>query len=95
MTTHGQLEVADVVQHYGAAYLERYAHVTSMAQRRVLQAVSQCRTAALGGHHTPCESCGYEVMQYNSCRHRNCPQCQGQAQAAWLEGQQRPLLDVP
>lgn len=95
MTTPGQLEVADVVRHYGATYLERYAHVTSIAQRRVLQAVSQCRTAALGGHHAQCDDCGYEVIQYNSCRHRNCPKCQGQAQAAWLEGQRRDLLDVP
>ena len=93
--THGQLEVADVVQHYGAAYLERYAQVTSTAQHRVLQAISQCRTAALGGHHAQCESCGYESIQYNSCRHRNCPKCQGQAQSAWLERQQRDLLDVP
>lgn len=93
--TQGQLEVADVVRQYGSAYLERYAHVTSTAQRHVLQAVAQCRTATLGGHHTQCDKCGYEEFQYNSCRHRNCPKCQGQAQLAWLEGHQRDLLEVP
>jgi hypothetical protein len=44
------LEVADIVRHYGDAYLARYGAVTSTAQYRVLQAVAQCRTAMLGGH---------------------------------------------
>src|SRR5437773_4304711 len=46
--TRPHLEVADIVQQYGAAYLARYGAVTSTAQRRVLQAVAQCRTAVLG-----------------------------------------------
>ena len=45
--TRPLLEVADVVRQYGAAYLTRYGAVTSTAQRRVLQAIAQCRTVAL------------------------------------------------
>lgn len=89
------LEVADIVRHYGDAYLARYGAVTSTAQYRVLQAVAQCRTAVLGGHKSQCDRCGHEKISYNSCRNRHCPKCQGSAQAAWLAARERELLEVP
>ncbi len=58
-------EVADVIRDYGAAYLRRYR--PSKEQYRVLNAVAQCRTAALGGHLKRCERCQHEVPVYNSC----------------------------
>jgi hypothetical protein len=48
---HLPMEIVDVVYQYGADYLTRYGAVTSPAQRRVLQAVAQCRTVPLGGHN--------------------------------------------
>jgi len=93
--TRPQLEVADIVQQYGAAYLARYGAVTSTAQRRVLHAVAQCRTAVLGGHKAQCDHCGHEEISYNSCRNRHCPKCQGRAQATWLAARERELLEVP
>jgi len=93
--TRPPLEVADVVRLYAAEYLARYGAVTSTAQRQVLQAVAQCRTAALGGHKSRCDHCGHEELSYNSCRNRHCPKCQGRAQAAWLAARERELLDVP
>jgi hypothetical protein len=93
--TRPLLEVADVIRQYGAGYLARYGAVTSTAQRRVLQAVAQCRTAVLGGHKAQCDHCGHEEISYNSCRNRHCPKCQGSAQRAWLAARERELLDVP
>jgi hypothetical protein len=93
--TRAALEVADIVRQYGDAYLARYGAVTSTAQRRVLQAVAQCRTARLGGHKAQCDHCGHEEISYNACRDRHCPKCQGSAQAAWLAARERELLDVP
>jgi putative transposase/transposase-like zinc-binding protein len=93
--TRPPLEVADIVQQYSAAYLAHYGAVTSTAQRRMLQAIGQCRTAALGGHARQCDHCGHEEISYNSCRNRHCPKCQGSAQAAWLAARERELLDAP
>ena len=93
--TRPLVEVADVARQYGADYLARYGAVTSTAQRRVLQAVAQCRTAVLGGHKARCDHCGHEEMSYNSCRNRHCPKCQGCAQAAWLAAREREVLEVP
>lgn len=61
--TRPHLEVADVVRQYGADYLARYGAVTSTAQRRVLQAVAQCRTAGLGGHKAQCDHCGHREQE--------------------------------
>jgi len=93
--TRPLVEVADIVRQYGNAYLARYGAVTSTAQRRVLQAIAQCRTVALGGHKTQCDSCGHEDISYNSCRNRHCPKCQGHAQATWLAAREQELLEVP
>jgi transposase-like zinc-binding protein len=65
--TRPPLEMADIVRHYGDAYLARYGALTSTAQYRVLQAVAQCRTAILGGHKAQCDRCGHEEISYNSC----------------------------
>jgi len=89
------VEVADVARQYGVDYLARYGAVTATAQRRVLQAVAQCRTAVLGGHKAQCDHCGHEEISSNSCRNRHCPKCQGHAQAAWLAARERELLEVP
>jgi hypothetical protein len=89
------LEVADIIHQYGHAYLARYGRVTSGAQLRVLQALGQRRTEALGGHKRLCDHCGHADIQYNSCGNRHCPTCQGRAQAAWLAARERELLPTP
>jgi hypothetical protein len=67
----------------------------SKDQRRVLQHLRACRTAALGGHVDECDACGHRVISYNSCRDRHCPKCQASATAEWLEQQKTTLLPVP
>jgi hypothetical protein len=89
------LAVADVVRRYGAAYLARSGATVSPEQHRALRAIAVCRTAALGGHATPCEPCGPLEITYNSCGKRHCPQCPGRAQAAWLAAREAALRDVP
>jgi hypothetical protein len=86
-------EVADIVCRYGEAF--RATHHVSHEQARVLHAIVQCRTAALGGHVEACETCGTERICYNSCRNRHCPKCQGSARAKWLKAEQALLLPVP
>ncbi len=85
-------EVADVIASDGARYLERYR--PSKEQFRVLNALTRCRTASLGGWRKRCEQCGHEVTVYRSCRNRHCPKCQGTARAAWLQAREREVLDV-
>lgn len=87
-------EVADVFREHGEAYLARAGRSLSSEQRQALEAISCCRTAALGGHKLGCSSCGHEEISYNSCRNRHCPKCQASGQADWLDREQQYLLPV-
>jgi hypothetical protein len=89
-----KLEVADVVRRYGAVYRQKHEASLSCAERRVLQAIEDCRTAALGGHVEQCDSCQHQRIAYNSCANRHCPKCQSLARAQWIEDRQSQLLPV-
>lgn len=86
------LEVADVVRACGATY--RQTHRLSVQQDRVLRAIENCRTPALGGHSAQCDRCGALQISFNSCRNRHCPKCQTLAKERWLERQCADLLDI-
>ena len=87
-----RFDIADIVRRHRPA-LEAEQRLTR-AQKRVLTDISQCRTAALGGHIDRCDACGYEHPSYNSCRNRHCPKCQALAQQAWIDARRAHMLDV-
>src|SRR5215210_1310572 len=89
------LEVADVLNAHGDAYIARHRGHLSRGQLKVMGAIRACRTVALGGHVARCGSCDHVAIAYNSCRNRHCPKCQGQTARAWLEQRQADLLPVP
>ena len=63
---------------------------------KVLQAITRCRTAALGGHIDECTRCGHRAaISYNSCRNRHCPKCQTSARERWIQARCRELLPTP
>src|SRR3954468_14910671 len=90
-----RLEVAEVIRSCRDAFLEQYGAGLTPVQRRALDDLTACRTAALGGHVLGCTECGHQEVSYNSCGNRHCPKCQGTAAARWLEAQAADLLDTP
>jgi predicted Zn-ribbon and HTH transcriptional regulator len=88
----GRPELADVFRQYGQSY--RNTHRLSASDKKVMRAISVCRTYELGGHLDRCDACGFERPAYNSCRNRHCPKCQSLAKARWLEKQTSELLPV-
>ena len=88
------LEVADIFRQVGPSYREDHVTALSSGQRRVMNAIEQCRTAALGGHVEQCDACGHQRIAFNSCRNRHCPKCQSLLRAQWLEDRRTELLPV-
>ena len=88
------LEVADIFRTHGPAWRDAQRGHLSLAQLKVMSAITQCRTAALGGHVLRCDGCGVEQISYNSCRNRHCPKCQSSAAKRWLDARQADLLPV-
>lgn len=92
-----KLEVADIFRRYAEDYRAEHEGAMSPVQRRVMQAIEACRTAALGGHLERCDNaeCGHQRIAYNSCRNRHCTKCQSLARASWIEDRKAELLDCP
>ena len=88
------LEVADIFRQCGPVFRTEHAASLSRGQRRVMSAIEQCRTAALGGHVEECDACGHQRIAYNSCRNRHCPKCQSLTRDQWLQDRQAELLPV-
>jgi hypothetical protein len=88
------LEVADIFREFGPAWRQAQRGHLSLAQLKVMSAIEQCRSAALGGHVLRCEGCGTDQIAYNSCRNRHCPKCQSGAAKRWLDARQADLLPV-
>ena len=88
------IEVADVFRAAGPAYRSAHAGHLSLHQLKIMSAIEQCRTAAMGGHVEACTDCGHWRIAYNSCRNRHCPKCQGAAARTWLAERQADLLPV-
>jgi hypothetical protein len=90
------LEVADIFRGHGAAWRQANRGHVSLGQFKVMSAIENCRTAALGGHIERCENgaCGHTAIAYNSCMNRHCPKCQGAAAREWLAAREAELLPV-
>jgi hypothetical protein len=88
------LEVADIFRIHGPAWRDAQRGHLSLAQLKVMSAIEQCRSAALGGHVLRCEGCGTDQIAYNSCRNRHCPKCQSSAAKRWLDARQANLLPL-
>ena len=86
-----EFHLADVLQRFLPAYRQHYP--LTHRQALVCQHVLDCRTAKLGSQQWRCDDCGYEQVQYCSCRDRHCPRCQGKQRQQWLTKQQRQVLD--
>jgi hypothetical protein len=87
--------VADVLRQYGEEYLERFGDKMPAEHRKVLRAITACRTGELGTVTYVCQSCGMTHTMGRSCGNRHCPTCQQDKTKAWLKNQTDRLLPCP
>jgi len=89
-----RLELADVVRTHRDQFIAFREGRVSGAERRVLDDIGACRTAARGGHVERCNECGHRRVAYNSCRDRHCPKCQESTRADWAAKREQEILPV-
>ena len=77
---------------FGEDFIEQYK--LSMEAWKVFNAIRNCGTLNLGYHITTCEDCGEKYFDFNSCRNRHCPMCQGYAREKWINNESSYLLDT-
>ena len=62
---------------------------------RVIEAIENCRTPALGGQVYHCTPCNQYRYSYHSCQNRHCPKCGNEDATRWLARQRDRLLPTP
>ena len=78
-----KIELGDIFRKYGDVFIEN--HQLCPVQHKAIEAITNCRTAQLGGHIDQCDHCGHKRPSYNSCRNRHCPKCQFVKQVQWVD----------
>lgn len=93
--TKPQFEVADIARAHGHELVQR--NKLNAQQKKVMTAITNCRTAELGGHIEKCDNhqCGKERYAYNGCRDRHCPKCNGLKREKWIAARKADALPVP
>jgi hypothetical protein len=77
--------VAEVVRRYGREYLERFGAKIPAVHKKLLRAITTCRTGELGIVLYQCACCGQTQAMGRLCGDRRCPSYQRDKAEAWLE----------
>lgn len=87
------MSLAAAMREHAPQYLRELEPSESNIQiRRVLQAIMNCRTGALGGVKWGCTKCGHTHWTGRSCGNRHCATCGSEKTQAWLDKQSGKLL---
>lgn len=67
----------------------------SDVQRKAARAILNCKTGKLGMNFSRCDDCGHISAHHNSCRNRNCPNCQAVSKEIWVDRRRSEVIDAP
>ena len=87
--------LAEVFVRHGQDYLRKHGSRVPATHRKVMKAVTACRTGELGHAIYRCDGCGTERVMNRSCGNRHCPTCQHDKADRWLDAQTAKLLPCP
>ena len=90
---HPKSEVADIFRLYGKEY--RSQNGMTKKQHAVMSTIERCRTSDYGYHVDQCDRCGHTENEFNSCRDRHCPKCQGISRRKWVRKRLQDALPIP
>ena len=78
--------IKEIFSTYGPEYISRFSHAMPREHRKVIHAVSSCRSAEHGMIVYTCRECGKSHTVFRSCGNRHCPTCQSHKARQWLAG---------
>ena len=65
------------------------------SRKKVSHAVMRCKSGALGANACQCTECGHTEFHNNSCRNRNCPNCQAVLKEIWVDKRREEVINAP
>jgi hypothetical protein len=88
------VDIGSIFRFYGDDYISKHSDKLTLQHRKVIRALSLCRTGELGSCEYECQSCHLHHMTMASCGNRHCPQCQGHKMKEWVQRQEAKRLPV-
>lgn len=88
-----QSSIQQIFQYGWATYGKTFQ--PSDIQSRTAHAILNCKSGRLGHNISICEDCGHTEMHANSCRNRNCPNCQALLKEIWIDSRKAEVIDTP
>lgn len=70
------------------------SHVSGV-QEKAAHAILNCKSGSLGCNISQCTDCGHMEFHNNSCRNRNCPNCQAVLKEIWIDKRRAEVIDSP
>lgn len=67
----------------------------SSVQAKAARSIMDCKSGRLGCNVSICDDCGYTDFHNNSCRNRNCPNCQAVLKELWIDKRKSEVIDTP
>lgn len=67
----------------------------SEVQLKAAHSIMACKSGSLGCNISQCEDCGHLQIHNNSCRNRNCPNCQAVLKEIWIDARKSEVIDTP
>ena len=67
----------------------------SDVQSSAAHAICNCKSGKLGINFSRCDDCGHIASHHNSCRNRNCPNCQAVNKEIWVDKRRSEVIDTP
>lgn len=87
--------INDISRTYAPEYIERYRESMPAEHKKVIDAISHCRTEAKGTTLYYCEHWGQLHPIHRCGGNRHCPGCQHHKAQQWLERQRERQLPGP
>ena len=86
-----------VRQVFEASYQEYSAKASDLPhiQKKAAHAILNCKSGKLGCNVSQCSECGHMEFHNNSCRNRNCPECQAVLKEVWVDARRAEVIDAP
>jgi len=84
--------IPEIFRTHSPEYIDRFGASISKEHRKVINAITQCRTEAAGVAVYECRECGETYHVNRSCGNRHCPTCQNDKTHQWLARQLKRQL---
>ena len=87
-------KIQQIFLHSYKTFCSSNSHISGI-QKKAAADILNCKSGNLGCNISQCTDCGHMEFHNNSCRNRNCPNCQAVSKEIWVDKRRAEVIDTP